>query len=141
MPLQQNTAKTRKKNCINGEIKYNAFWLHFIIPCILCRYVHSYLLSGKKTNACPSTSNETENGASDTTGNLPLSMVEPIIDLIKSIAGEFGAVIDLKCGSTKAAETVNSILAEKCLDIYSDIFKKNKFSLIIDETTDICKYI
>lgn len=67
--------------------------------------------------------------------NLAMSLIEPLIALIKSIDGE--TIKDIQLGRTKLKETITSSLLEEANRDIVDVLKKQKFSVIIDETTDV----
>ncbi|XP_036320386.1 uncharacterized protein LOC118734808 isoform X2 [Rhagoletis pomonella] len=69
--------------------------------------------------------------------NLPFALITPLIGLIKSVARNDEIVKEIKCGRTKAAETINGVLAENFMEDMANCLRHNKFSLIIDESTDI----
>lgn len=69
--------------------------------------------------------------------NLPFILMDALICLIKTVASDSAIAKDLRCGKGKAQYTTNDLLLEEGLAEMSDILRKNKFSLIIDETTDI----
>lgn len=69
--------------------------------------------------------------------NLAISLISPIIDLIKAVASDSEIAKSLKCGKTKATETINTILNEEGLEEIGKIIRNQPFSLIIDETTDV----
>lgn len=73
--------------------------------------------------------------------NLPFTLMTPLIELIKSIANNHDIVKDLKCSTTKAADTIKNDFFEVFNEEISSGLRQNKFSLIIDEATDVstCK--
>lgn len=68
---------------------------------------------------------------------MSFNLVTPLIDLFKNIAKDDEIVIELKCGRTKAVETANNILSKSSLEDFCEQLRRKKFSIIIDETTDI----
>ncbi|XP_055909380.1 uncharacterized protein LOC129944171 [Eupeodes corollae] len=62
--------------------------------------------------------------------NLAISLISPIIDLIKAAASDSEIAKSLKCGN-------NTILNEEGLEEIGKIIRNQPFSLIIDETTDV----
>lgn len=69
--------------------------------------------------------------------NLPFVLIDSLVLLIKSVASDSLLVKELQMGRTKATETTCGILLEESNSIISNILQTQKFSLIIDETTDI----
>lgn len=69
--------------------------------------------------------------------NLPFMLIDPLISLMKSIAIDSPIVKGIKCGKTKATNTVNSVILEEGLEQISNILRRQPFSLIIDESTDV----
>lgn len=69
--------------------------------------------------------------------NLPFILIDHLIRLIKAIAIDSQIAKRLACGRTKAAYTTSEILKEEAISAMSQTLKENKFSIIIDETTDI----
>lgn len=69
--------------------------------------------------------------------DLAISLISPLIDLIKSIASDSHIASDLKCGRTKATETITNVLMNEGVENISKVLSKQKFSLLIDESTDI----
>lgn len=69
--------------------------------------------------------------------NLTFTLITSLIELIKVVATDSQIVKELQCGKTKATETTNSLLYTSFLEKTVEILKKQPFSIIIDETTDI----
>lgn len=69
--------------------------------------------------------------------NFPFILAEHIIRLIKSVASDSAIVKDLGLARSKATYTTADVLCEEGLANISDELRKNHFSIIIDETTDI----
>lgn len=69
--------------------------------------------------------------------NLPFLLIGPLLSLIKSVATDSEIVKELKIGRTKAIETTKTIILEESNANLAPILQKQKFSVIIDETTDV----
>lgn len=71
--------------------------------------------------------------------NLPFSLVSSLILLIKTVASDSAICKRLKCARTKATTVTNTILCEAGTEDVAKDLRKCRFSIIIDETTDIAK--
>lgn len=69
--------------------------------------------------------------------NLPFLLIEHLVNLIKAVASDSTIVKDLKIGKGKAQYTTIDIIMKEGLEVMGKILQENKFSLIIDEATDI----
>ncbi|XP_053949416.1 uncharacterized protein LOC128857695 [Anastrepha ludens] len=57
--------------------------------------------------------------------------------IIKSVAANPNVIKGVKCGRTNTKETVTNVLHKNFVEKISDCLRNNKFSLIIDEATDV----
>lgn len=69
--------------------------------------------------------------------NLPFVLISPLVELIKCVAVDSEIAKHLKIGKTKATETTKTILLEEANIDLRETLSKQKFSLIIDESTDV----
>lgn len=70
--------------------------------------------------------------------NLPLSLVDELVNLIKDKVFDNNDVAkNIKLKRTKATQLATGILGPMAKDVIFEKLKKEKFSLIVDETTDI----
>nr|WP_253308757.1 hAT transposon family protein [Rickettsia endosymbiont of Ceutorhynchus assimilis] len=69
--------------------------------------------------------------------NLPFLLADHLSKFIPSICPDSDIAKQINCSRTKATYITNDCLSVEQLEEISSILQKNKFSLIIDETTDI----
>lgn len=69
--------------------------------------------------------------------NIAFSSVDHLIPLIKNIAIEPEVVKNLSLGRTKCANIVEEVLAKQEVEKIVKILQKRKFSILLDENTDI----
>lgn len=72
--------------------------------------------------------------------NLPFLIIDHLICLIKSVASDSKIAKGLSCGRTKAAYTTSDVLRKEAMIQMSEVLRFNKFSIIIDETTDVATF-
>lgn len=68
--------------------------------------------------------------------NVPFLHLEHLPQLIKSICPDSLIAKEIKCSRTKGASIIREVLGAYSLQEISNILREQKFSLIIDETTD-----
>lgn len=68
---------------------------------------------------------------------LPFSLITPLIASIQAVAGDSKIARHLKCARTKSTTVTNTIIQEEGAEDVAKDIRKWKFSIIIDETTDI----
>lgn len=69
--------------------------------------------------------------------NLPFLLAEHLPSFIRSICPDSDIAKNISCSRTKATYVTNNFLNTQQLETISNKLKINKFSIIIDETTDI----
>ncbi|CAG9822240.1 unnamed protein product [Phaedon cochleariae] len=69
--------------------------------------------------------------------NLPFLLADHLPKFIRSICPDSDIAKNINCSRTKATYSTNECINLEQLEYLSNILKKNKFSLLIDETTDI----
>lgn len=69
--------------------------------------------------------------------NLPFLLADHLVNLIKVCGKDSKVVEQIGFGRTKATSVTNTIVFEEGLAVISRTLRENKFSIIIDETTDI----
>lgn len=68
--------------------------------------------------------------------NLPFSLADDLKDLIQSVAQDSKLASELTFGRTKAHAIVTNVTGKVAENQLIEILQKNKFSLIVDESTD-----
>lgn len=69
--------------------------------------------------------------------NLPFLLADHLTKFIPSICPDSSIAKDINCSRTKATYITNNCLNMEQMEVISGLLKKCKFSLIIDETTDV----
>ncbi|CAG9812973.1 unnamed protein product [Phaedon cochleariae] len=69
--------------------------------------------------------------------NLPFLLADHLPKFIRSICPDSDIAKNINCSRTKATYLTNECINLEQLEYLSNILKKSKFSLLIDETTDI----
>lgn len=68
---------------------------------------------------------------------LPFRIMDSLPKLIQTIAPQSMQAQQIKCGRTKATEYISVIIGPYAAEKLSKILRAQKFSIIIDETTDL----
>jgi hypothetical protein len=71
--------------------------------------------------------------------NLPINVVDHLTELIKCIFAsgiESQEASQITCNRTKCTAIINNVLGKTSFEILSEKLRKNKFSFIVDESTD-----
>jgi hypothetical protein len=69
--------------------------------------------------------------------NLPISIVEDLVPFLKNLFPSDEALKEVKLGKQKATNLIRQVLGFYSIQECVTKLKSNKFSLIIDETTDL----
>lgn len=69
--------------------------------------------------------------------DLPIKTVEHMPKLIQAICPDFAIAKELKCGRTKLTSIVNHVTGEESSEMLVKKLQESKFSLIVDESTDL----
>ncbi|KAB0789969.1 hypothetical protein PPYR_15745, partial [Photinus pyralis] len=69
--------------------------------------------------------------------NLPFRIAEHLPLLLRSICSDSEIAKNIKCGRTKTTAVVKNVIGQASAQKLYDILKKVKFSIIIDESTDL----
>lgn len=69
--------------------------------------------------------------------NLSMSVSDDLIELLKTIDIDKSVQSQLSCGRTKCTGIVKNVIGLYTLDELVKILRKNFFSLIMDESTDV----
>ncbi|CAB4007568.1 E3 SUMO- ligase KIAA1586-like [Paramuricea clavata] len=93
-------------------------------------------LMRQTTNSDATTSMEIKLCAFITQHNLPLSITEDIVELLRSLFPNDAALSYLKLGKQKATNIVRQVLGFDYLKEMVALLRSRKFSVIIDEATD-----
>ena len=72
--------------------------------------------------------------------NLPFTIIEPLVDLVKSVDPTSKVCKNIQLGRTKGTDIINTLLCAEGTRAIFNVLQKQHFSLIIDETNDVsCK--
>jgi len=69
--------------------------------------------------------------------NIPINVSDHHVELIKSIKLEPKHLSKLTCDRTKCTSIINNVIAATVFEDLVNYLKTNKFSLLVDESTDI----
>ncbi|XP_055837589.1 zinc finger MYM-type protein 6-like isoform X2 [Episyrphus balteatus] len=69
--------------------------------------------------------------------NLSISNMDALPSLISNVCPDSSIAKTIKCGRTKATSMINNIIGPFSQSLIVEHLKNNKFSIIIDETTDV----
>lgn len=68
--------------------------------------------------------------------NLPYTVMEHLPNLIQKVCPDSKIALKLKCGRTKTESIVTNVIGAVGNNNVIELMKKNKFSIILDESTD-----
>lgn len=68
--------------------------------------------------------------------NLPYTVMEHLPKLIQKVCPDSKVALKLKCGRTKTESIVTNVIGAVGNNSVIELMKKNKFSIILDESTD-----
>jgi hypothetical protein len=68
--------------------------------------------------------------------NLPLAVMDHLVKAIAKVCSDSKIARGLACGRTKTTAIVTNVLGQHSLDSLWSPLRGNKFSLIVDESTD-----
>lgn len=69
--------------------------------------------------------------------NVPFNTADHLLKLIKSFDPKSEAIQRMSCCRTKLTSLIKSVIGQYAFDSLIDNLKKKKFSLIVDESTDV----
>lgn len=69
--------------------------------------------------------------------NIAISVIDDLLPLIKEIGKDPAVVKDMSLGRTKCSKILQNVVAKVESDSLSNILKTTKFSILVDESTDI----
>ncbi len=65
-----------------------------------------------------------------------MSIADHLPKLMKTICKDLKVTENIKCGRTKAAGLINNVTGKEYHEQLIQLLRENKFSLIVDESTD-----
>lgn len=68
--------------------------------------------------------------------NLPYTTMEHLPKLIQKVCPDSKVALKIKCGRTKTESIVTNVIGSVSSSSIIELMKKNKFAIIIDESTD-----